>query len=125
MQEREQKIGMSHSPKSLWLSYENTTLGPLVNPTTQAKQPAVEEGKSFGAFLEGSISEVNKLQHQADQAIQDLAGGNEIDIHNTMIALEKAEVSFKLMMQVRNKIITAYEEVMRMQIWWHGFVKSP
>ena len=92
------------------------TLGPLVNPCSQSKQPACEEAKSFGAFLEGSISEVNKLQHQADQAIQDLAGGNEIDIHNTMIAMEKAEVSFKLMMQVRNKIINAYEEVMRMQV---------
>ena len=92
------------------------TLGPLVNPCAQGKQTTCEEGKSFGAFLEGSISEVNKLQQEADQAIQELAAGNEIDIHNTMISLEKAEVSFKLMMQVRNKIITAYEEVMRMQI---------
>ena len=92
------------------------TLGQLVNSSTQGKAPAGEAGKSFGAFLEGSISEVNKLQQEADLAIKDLASGNEVDIHNTMIAMEKAEVSFKLMMQVRNKIINAYEEVMRMQI---------
>jgi flagellar hook-basal body complex protein FliE len=94
----------------------HNTLGQLVNPCTQGKQPVCEEGKSFGAFLEGSIAEVNNLQQQADQAIQDLAIGKETDLHHTMIALEKAEVSFKLMMQVRNKIITAYEEIMRMQI---------
>ena len=94
----------------------DNTLGQLVNPCTAGKQPAGEGGKSFGAFLEGSIAEVKNLQQQADQAIQDLAIGKEADLHHTMIALEKAEVSFKLMMQVRNKIITAYEEIMRMQI---------
>ena len=94
----------------------HSTLGQGVTPVTQAGQRAGEEGKSFGAFLEGSISEVNRLQQQADQAIQDLAHGSDVDIHTTMIALEKAEVSFKLMMQVRNKLLEAYREIIRMQV---------
>jgi flagellar hook-basal body complex protein FliE len=66
--------------------------------------------------LKHAINTVNQAQIEADQAVQELATGNEKDIHQTMIALEKAEVSFQLMMQVRNKIVSAYEEIMRMQI---------
>jgi len=81
------------------------------------EEPAPEEkGGSFGGILKDAISEVNQLKKEADHAIQELATGKETDIHQTMIALEKAEVSFQLMMQVRNKIITAYEEIMRMQV---------
>ncbi|MFO7738313.1 MAG: flagellar hook-basal body complex protein FliE [Desulfatiglandaceae bacterium] len=82
----------------------------------KARQIPEQIDNSFGAVLKGAINEVNQVQTEADQAIQELAAGNEKDIHQTMIALEKAEVSFKLMMQVRNKIISAYEEIMRMQV---------
>jgi flagellar hook-basal body complex protein FliE len=71
---------------------------------------------SFTSILKHTINTVNQAQIEADQAVQELATGNEKDIHQTMIALEKAEVSFQLMMQVRNKIVSAYEEIMRMQI---------
>ena len=80
------------------------------------KQAPEEEGKAFGEVLKSAITEVNQLKNKADQAVQELATGKKKDIHQTMIALEKAEVSFQLMMQVRNKIIAAYEEIMRMQV---------
>jgi len=67
-------------------------------------------------MLKDAIGEVNKLQQNADQAVEELATGSSKDIHNTMIALEKAEISFHLMMQIRNKIIGAYQEIMRMQV---------
>lgn len=74
-----------------------------------------EQHNSFGEILSKSINEVNQYQNEADKAISELAMGRQTDIHQTMIAIEKADVSFKLMMQVRNKIVAAYEEVKRMQ----------
>jgi flagellar hook-basal body complex protein FliE len=88
----------------------------VLTPGIKGKQTPEKTDPSFGAVLKGTIDQVNKVQTEADQAIQELAAGNEKDIHQTMIALEKAEVSFQLMMQVRNKIISAYEEIMRMQV---------
>ncbi|MEJ2163880.1 MAG: flagellar hook-basal body complex protein FliE [Desulfobacterales bacterium] len=71
---------------------------------------------SFGELLRESISQVSRLQHEADANINDLAAGRQIDIHQTMIAVEKAEVSFELLMQIRNKVIAAYETIMRTQV---------
>jgi flagellar hook-basal body complex protein FliE len=71
---------------------------------------------SFSDALKDSIGKVNDIQHQADQAVQDLTAGKSNNLHQTMIAMEKASVSFELMMQVRNKILSAYEEIMRMQV---------
>ena len=80
------------------------------------KQGTDKADGSFTGILNHAINTVNQAKIEADQAVQELATGNEKDIHQTMIALEKAEVSFQLMMQVRNKIVSAYEEIMRMQI---------
>ena len=71
---------------------------------------------SFGDFLKNSISEVNGLQKEANLATEKLASGEEKDIHNTMIALKKAEISFELITQIQNKLMTAYDELKRMQI---------
>lgn len=66
--------------------------------------------------MKSSIASVDKAQKDSDNAVRKLATGEENDIHNTMITMEKAEISFQLMMAVRNKIIAAYETIMRMQI---------
>jgi len=71
---------------------------------------------SFSGMLKKSVEKVNVLQKQADAAIDDLILGDNKDIVQTIIAMEKADISFRLMMQVRNKIIQAYEEIMRMQV---------
>jgi flagellar hook-basal body complex protein FliE len=75
-----------------------------------------EKGPSFAETLKNSIEEVNRLQKEADKAIQHLAVGKGKGIHETMIALEKADISFQMMMQIRNKIIEAYQDVMKMQL---------
>ena len=75
-----------------------------------------EPEKTFADTLKQSIREVNAVQQQADQAIVDLTVGKKQDLHQTMVAIEKADVAFQLMMQVRNKLVSAYEEVSRMQI---------
>ena len=71
---------------------------------------------SFGAVLKDSLAQVNTLQHDADTAIQSLATGGQATLHDTMLAVQKADLSFRLMMQVRNKIIDAYQEVLRMSV---------
>ena len=88
----------------------------LLNPAITERQSEGEANGSFAGIIKRAMNDVNEAQVEADQAIQELATGNEKDIHQTMIALEKAEVSFQLMMQVRNKIVSAYEEIMRMQV---------
>jgi flagellar hook-basal body complex protein FliE len=73
-------------------------------------------GVSFGEVLKDSLAQVNSLQNEADGAIRSLATGGTATLHDTMLAVQKAELSFKLMMQVRNKIVEAYQEVLRMQV---------
>jgi len=82
--------------------------------TDNVKQPAAIEGA--GKFFSELISKVNDLQVQSDQAIQGLASGENKNLHEVMISMEKANVSFLFMSQVRNKAIEAYQEIMRMQM---------
>jgi flagellar hook-basal body complex protein FliE len=72
--------------------------------------------KSFTEILKTSISEVDRLQHETDGAIQDLVSGKEKNVHEVMVAMEKASLSLELLVQVRNKVLAAYDEIKRMQI---------
>jgi flagellar hook-basal body complex protein FliE len=69
----------------------------------------------FKKVMQGSIQEVNSLLNQADRTTQEMVLGKQ-DIHQAMVNLEQANLSLRLMLQVRNKMISAYEEIMRMQI---------
>ena len=71
---------------------------------------------TFGAMLENSLENVNLMQHQADDAIKELVAGRSKNIHETMLTIERADTSLKMAMQVRNKILEAYREIMRMQV---------
>ncbi len=90
-------------------------LGGLEQPGGGAKA-ASAGGPAFGEVLADSLAQVNQLQTEADKAITELATGGPTTLHDTMLALEKADLSFRLMMQVRNKIVEAYQEVVRMQV---------
>jgi flagellar hook-basal body complex protein FliE len=74
------------------------------------------QGVSFSDMLRSSVDQVNTQQVQADQSIDNLIAGRSKNIHETMLAVERADSSLKLMMQVRNKILDAYKEIMRMQV---------
>lgn len=73
-------------------------------------------GKSFGAFLSESIAKVNGLQQDADVAMQRLASGESQNLHETLLAVERADIAFKQMNQIRMKVIDAYREIMKMQV---------
>lgn len=96
-------------------------IGALSQPL-QATIKAADEAQtpktanSFGDLLADAIDEVGKTQAQADQAIEKLQTGESRNIHEVMIAMEKAGISMRLMVQMRNKVVEAYQEVMRMQI---------
>ncbi len=70
----------------------------------------------FMDSLKSAIGNVNDAQMEASRAVGALMTGDTQDIHRTMVALQQADVSFQLMMQVRNKLVAAYEEIQRMQI---------
>ncbi len=97
-------------------------IGPI-NPKLQIpeieplRRPGTEKtDTNFGTVLKDAISTVNELQKQSDQEIEKLMTGESQDLHNTVIAMQKADLSFQMMMQVRNKIVQAYQEIIRMQV---------
>lgn len=73
-------------------------------------------GVAFGDVLLEAMREANRLQGSADQAIQGLATGNDSNVAEVMTAVEKADLAFRTLMQVRNKLVDAYEELMRLRI---------
>jgi flagellar hook-basal body complex protein FliE len=95
-----------------------TALNPGLSPADNkvGLGPAGEAGPSFADTLAKSIEEVNHLQKEADQAIEKLASGESQNVHGAMLAVNKADTAFRMTMQVRNKIVEAYQEVMRMQV---------
>jgi flagellar hook-basal body complex protein FliE len=68
----------------------------------------------FGDVIKQAINQVSDTQMRADQSVVQLLKG-ETGIHETMIAGQKADISFRLLLQVRNKVLDAYREIMRMQ----------
>lgn len=74
------------------------------------------QGVSFGDYLKNALDSVNQLQLNSEQAGLDFAAGKTDNIHDVMIAGEKADIALQLTMQIRNKVVEAYNEIMRMQI---------
>lgn len=93
----------------------NDLIPPDLSQSKSGESGRKEEGQ-FQNVLKGMIQDISRLQNDADKAIETVQFQNTGSIHEAMIALEKADVSFKVMMQVRNKILDAYQEIMRMQI---------
>lgn len=73
-------------------------------------------GVSFGDYLNNAINQVNDSQKAAELAHEKLATGEIDDVHSVMIAAEKANLALELTVQVRNKVLDAYQEIMRMQM---------
>ena len=84
--------------------------------TPIAKPTSAGGPDSFGATLKGAVQEVNNLQVQADKVGAKLATGNIEDVHQAMIAMQKASLAMQFTVQVRNKVVEAYQEIMRTQL---------
>lgn len=110
---------MSISPISL-----TQALKPLVGvkevaaPDVRPADSAVggDPSASFTQAMKKAVGEVNNLQNDADKMAVNLASGDVEDVHKAMIAMQKAKLALDFTIQVRNKVIEAYQEIMRMQV---------
>ncbi len=91
-------------------------LGPIEPSKLNGTGKSEETGNAFKKVLEKFLSEVNDMQLNADESIKKLASGEIKDLHQVMTALAEADISFKMMMTIRNKLIEAYKEIMKMQV---------
>jgi len=83
----------------------------------QPKQAEEIGGADFGQILKGTLDQVNKAQVDAQQLAQDFSSGNgAANLQDVMMSLQKANVSFQQMVQVRNKLVSAYHDIMSMQV---------
>ena len=91
---------------------------PRIMPAPSGVKPDAakpDAGDSFSGLLKDAITQVSDLEKGSQGELQKFMN-NESDLHSVMIALEKADLSFQVMMQVRNKIVAAYQEIMRTQV---------
>jgi flagellar hook-basal body complex protein FliE len=100
----------------------NNSISPLrilpveINPPrAQGPSPSSEGSDDFMTTLQRSMDTVETAQGEAQSQVSQLVNGKGADLHSAMIAVEKADLSFQLMMQVRNKIVQAYQQVSNMQ----------
>lgn len=87
-----------------------------ISVKSKLNAPEEKAGENFSNFLKDAIDNVNNDQVKAEHSIQDFMTGKETSLHNTLISLEKADVSFKMMMQVRGKLMEAYQQIMRTSV---------
>jgi flagellar hook-basal body complex protein FliE len=99
-------------------SIQNTTTGAarLPLPAMPAGPNAAEGGASFKDFLVKSIQEVNSAQQDANQAVETLMTGGDVDPASVLTAVEKADLAFRMMLQMRNKVMQVYQEVRDIRI---------
>ena len=86
-------------------------IGEATRPTA-----AAPTGDPFGKAVAQALNSLQTLQDQADSAALDMISGGQTELHDVMIAAEQANLGFQLTLQLRNKIVEAYQEIMRMQV---------
>jgi flagellar hook-basal body complex protein FliE len=95
---------------------QGLTLLPTLDGASTINKALKETNASFGDTLNQAIADVNGLQQQAGKAVEKMVAGEATDLHEVMIAVQKARTSFDLLMEIRNKTIDVYREIMRMQV---------
>ena len=111
---RQQRAIMQQSPQSSEAARSGN--GDPLQGAQSAQATQAVQGVSFGDVLNQFVSEVNDKQIASGQAVNDLLSGKEIPLHQAMIAMQEAGVAFQLMVEVRNKLLEGYQELMRMQV---------
>ena len=89
---------------------------PVGSSSFQNKKDIATGNGEFGNLLKDAMSEANEIQQKGEKALADLSTGQVKDLHQAALALNKAETSMKMMLEVRNKALNAYKEILRTQI---------
>ena len=92
------------------------TPAPLSLNTLPATQTSPEQSGSFGDFVTGAIQDVHASQVNADAKVQQFITGRTGDVHEVMLAMEQARMTLTLAVEVRNKVVEAYQEISRMSV---------
>lgn len=92
-----------------------SSLGKLANTTGALKPDAQPGSAGFSELIDHFVKSTNESQIASDQSIQDLVTGKEDNVQNVVMAVANAEMSFQLFMEIRNKLVDSYNELMRMQ----------
>src|ERR1700683_2934020 len=90
--------------------------GGIQSAASSAASAAAKTGGGFASALAGAIQSVGQPRQQADKSIQNFLSGDGEELHNVALSVQRASLAFDLGLQVRNKIVSAYQEVMKMQI---------
>lgn len=99
------------------LSVLRSTAAQATGKPAESAGPAAAGAPDFAQVLKGSIDKVNQTQQSADQMAEKLAAGDTSqNLHEVMVALQTASVSFQEMVQVRNKLVNAYQDIMNIQV---------
>jgi flagellar hook-basal body complex protein FliE len=93
-----------------------TPVKPTVWPAVQPALPSKSAEGNFQSLLSDAIGRVEQFQQNSQNAIGKFLSGEDEEVHKVALATQQAELSFDLFLQVRNKVISAYQEVMRMQM---------
>lgn len=88
----------------------------LSGKNSESTSAPKSEQSDFSRLLQEGIREINSTIKESEKASVDLAAGKPVNLHETMLAVTKAELAFNLAVQMRNKTVEAYQEVMRMQV---------
>ncbi len=88
----------------------------IMNADLQSKSTPAEAQKSFGAFLKDAIQDVNIKQVESDNMTTRLVMGENVELHDVMIASQKATIALNATMEIRNKVVEAYQEIIRMPV---------
>lgn len=90
--------------------------GPSPGTPATGSSSTAETSTGFGDVLQKSLDAVNSQIQEADKLADGLVSGRHANIHETMIAMEKADISFRLLTNVQNKVVSAYDEIERLQV---------
>ncbi|SPE37947.1 Flagellar hook-basal body complex protein FliE [Candidatus Sulfopaludibacter sp. SbA3] len=93
-----------------------TPVTPVASPEKITGAASSPQGGSFASTLDGAIQGIEQPGRDANQAIQNFLSGEGTELHTVALATQRAELAFNLGLQVRNKIVSAYQEVMKMQL---------
>lgn len=87
-----------------------------VAPELSPAKGAGDSGSAFQSVLKNAINSVEQTRTDANQAVNSFLQGEDVELHSTVLAAQKAELSFEMFLQMRNKVVQAYQEIMRSQI---------
>ena len=88
----------------------------MISPQPVQGIKTEKDSESFSTVLNKFVDDVNSLQNNADKSIEKLAAGEITDVHQVMIVVEEANTAMEFMLEIRNKIVEAYQEIMRMPV---------